>query len=166
MANTIRARSWYRKAWPVRSETGGPAPLRNKPVANAQTFYKGDWVALDTAGRLIYAGAGASYVYGVALEDSIAQTTDTMVRVAPAAPETLFVMQNRAGVASSGLVPGKTADLYITGSGATRIPQLDGAAPVDNVFLIDSPVPDDDTADTTNPGRAYIKVLKSQFTGA
>lgn len=163
MSNLIRARSWFPKAWSPMMDSADC--MRARPVAAGQTFYKGDWLQIDTAGRLIYAAAGVGSVYGIAMQDSIAQAVDTLVIVCGAATDIRFIMQNKAGVASSGLVPGKFADLYVSGSGATRIPQLDGAAPVRNIFLIDALVPDDDTSDTTNPGRAYFKVVKSQFLG-
>lgn len=165
MANTVRARSWFRKAWAARTETTAEPPLRNKTVATGESIYQGDWVKLDASGNLLYAAAGSPYVYGVALQTILVAPAGSVIAVHVAAPETLFVMQNKSGVASSGAVPGKTADLFVTGAGAARIPQVDAAAPVDNVFLIDSRVPDDDTADTTNPGRLYVKVLKSQFAG-
>lgn len=165
-ANAIRARSWYPKAWPAKHADD---LIREKVVATGQTIYKGDWVKLDSSGNVIYADGTSTYVYGVALEDSspsgLASTAGTKIRVCVADDDAVFTMRNKDSVASSGLVPGKTADLYISGSGATRAPEIDGAAPTKNVFLIDELVADDDTADTTNPGRARVKVIKSQFMG-
>lgn len=163
MSNLVRARSWYRKAWCPMMEDADC--MRVMPVAAGQTIYKGDWVQIDAAGRIIYAAAGVGSVFGIILQDSIAQAVDTGVVVCLALYDVRYIMQNKAGVASSGLIPGKFADLFVTGAGATRIPQIDGAAPVDNIFMIDQLVPDDDPADTTNPGRAYIKVIKSQAMG-
>lgn len=167
MSNLVRARSWYPKAWPVR--IGDDFPVHEKTIATGQTIYKGDWVKLDASGNVIYADGTSTYLYGVALEDSspsgAASTAGAKMRVAVAAVDAIFEMRNKDSVASSGLVPGKTADLFISGSGASRAPEIDGAAPVKNIFLIDELVADDDTTDTTNPGRARVKVIKSQYTG-
>ena len=162
MANTIRAKSWYRKAWPAYTEDGGPALIKHKVVAAAEVIYKGDFVYLFTDNTVKYAGAGVAFVYGVALEDGV---IGSPLAIAVANDGTIFIIQNKAGVASSTAVPGFTGDLFITGSGATRIPQLQAVTPVDNIFYIVERVPGDDTADTTNPGRLFVKAIKSQYTG-
>lgn len=162
MANTVRAKTWWRKAWSSYSEGGSVPTIKHPIVAAGQTIYKGDWVQLNAAGAAIYAAVGAPYVYGLAIEDGV---VGSPLAVSVASSDTVFIMQHKDGVASSTAIPGKAADLYISGAGVSRKPQVDSLAPIDNIFLIMGLVPDDDSADTTNPGRVFVKVLKSQYNG-
>lgn len=162
MANTVRARTWWRKAWPSYTKSGGAPATEHRVVAAGQVIYKGDWVQLNASDQAIYAAAGVGYVYGMALEDGV---VGSLLAIAVANEDTVFIMQNKDGVASSACVTGTGADLYVSGVNAARKPQVDAAAPIDNIFLILGQVPEDDNADTTNPGRLFLRVIKSQYAG-
>jgi len=163
MANTVRAKSWYRKAWPSYCSGGGAPALKHPIVASAQTIYKGDFVQLDATGKAVLAVVGVAYLYGLALEDGV---VGSQLAVAAGDEDTVFIIQGKDGVASSTGIAGATGDLYISGSGVSRKPQIQTLLPLDNIFLIVGQVPDDDPADTTNPGRLFVRILKSQYTGA
>lgn len=160
MANTRKAKTWYKKTWPAKTEHGGPPHIEHYVVTSGQLVYKGDIVIL-ASGKVTAAATDATAVLGVALENGNGTNND-VVAVAVADAGTIFMMRLKAATAFSSYTVGTAYDLVTAGSGETIEHQLDTTT-TQAVFQLLGLVPGDDGTDTTDQARVYVKVVKSQY---
>lgn len=164
MSNSVKADSWFPRYLPAYTLSGGSPAVVHCAVAASQTLYRGEPVTRAyTTGAISLATTSSAAVYGIVCEDVVTTSADegTVVEVWVGNNDTVFVGQCDA--ASSTAYPTLLCDLVSSGSGSTKKWLVDIGTTTRSVFTIIDWVPGDSKTDSTDPGRVYFIISKSQY---
>jgi hypothetical protein len=165
MSNSVKAASWFPRFLPAYTLSGGSPAVTHKAVAASQTIKKGDPIIVAYTTGLASLGLYTSAAwYGIAAHDVTTTSADEAydLEIWVGNPDTVFIGQ--ANSASYLLYPGLLCDTVTAGSGTTKTWKLDYDGTTCKQVTIVDLVPGDLKTDTTNPGRVYFMIGKSQYT--
>jgi hypothetical protein len=165
MSNSVKADSWFPRYLPAYTISGGSPAVVHCAVAASQTIYRGEPVTRAyTTGDITLATTSSAALFGIACEDVVTTSADegTIIEVWVANDDTVFVGQCDA--ASSTAYPALLCDIVSSGSGTTKKWLVDIGTTTRSVLTVVDWVGGDDTSDSTDPGRVYFLIGKSQYT--
>jgi hypothetical protein len=165
MSNSVKADSWFPRFLPAYTLSGASPAVTHKVVAASQTIYKGDPITVAyTTGKASLGLYTSAAWYGIAAHDVATTASDEGydLEIWVANDDTVFVGQ--ANAASSTLYPGLLCDTATSGSGSTKTWKLDYDGTTYKQVTIVDYVPGDSKTDSTDPGRVYFTIGKSQYT--
>jgi hypothetical protein len=154
MPNLVKSKSWMSGCDFAQTTTGGPDVCQTATVNGSTAVHRGDILTIGS-GVVTAIAASPTAVYGVAMHDA---AVNSSVLVALAVPENVFLIRVKAATALSTAVPGLQCDIVGTGGAMT----LDTGTTTNKVAEVIGRMGGDDTADTTTPGRAFIRFIRSQ----
>lgn len=155
MSNSVKADSWKPRFSIAKTESGGPPVIEYLTVADGETILEGDPIVLSS-GEAAEGAATSGQLYGIAASNGDAGDS---IPVWVGNTDNIFIGQ--ADAKTEDIAPGSTCD--IVGSGTNWL--LDIGASTEDVVIIVDHVPGDADDDSTDCGRLYFKIVRSQYLG-
>lgn len=151
MSNAVRAQSWPANFQLAYTKSGGN-PVTDWRVCDG-AVHSGAPVVLST-GKVAEAGATSGALYGVALA---AGADGDSIPIAVGDRENIFVGQ--ADAKTEDIAPPAECDIVKSGDDFL----IDIGASVEDVIHVIGKPPEDDQTDTTDCGRVYFQIKRSEW---
>jgi len=152
MGNAQRAKTWFKSFRVAYSKTGSPPVIVWRTTGEA--LYEGDPVVI-ASNSLTEAAATSGALYGICLADT---DSGDEAPVAVADGNTVFVGQADDDTGTLTDLP-QLVDI-VEGTDGWKV---DVGATTEKVIRVIDYVPGDDTSDTSEPGRLYFQIHRSQW---
>lgn len=158
MANTEKAKSWFRRFRVAFTLTGGPPVVEDSPLAASQTILEGDPLTISS-GDISEATALSGAIYGVAAETATTTAADEGTEIGVYVADRVNIFVGQANAASSGINDGSECDIVVS----SNVWRLNIGASTKGVALVVGHVTGDDTSDSTDYGRLHFVWKRSQW---